>query len=180
MSFENREIENILNEFVALISKQKNLIFPVSDIEVSKLLFEEKIVKEENGYIKILNYEKVSIYFLNYYKELFDFEINNDFSKSVDFINRIESDFKQDGLVNNFFLLEKEIWKAIILESNILFKCSFNDYLKSIDYENKPDELYNFITAYSVVLPKLNLSEDLILENVLILVDLTKSNADYN
>ncbi|CEJ70096.1 hypothetical protein BN1195_02400 [Chryseobacterium oranimense G311] len=180
MSFENREIENILKEFVALISKQKNLIFPVSDIEVSKLLFKEKIVKEENGYIKILNYEKVSIYFLNYYKELFDFEINNDFSKSVDFINRIESDFKQDGLVNNFFLLEKEIWKAIILESNILFKCSFNDYLKSIDYENKPDELYNFINAYSVVLPKLNLSEDLILENVLILVDLTKSNADYN
>lgn len=76
--------------------------------------------------------------------------------------------------------MENEIWKAVILESNLQLKLTFNDYLKSINYKNKPDEIYNFIEAYSSILPKLNLSEDSILENVLILIEITKNNADYN
>lgn len=173
-------MENILKKFVDLIIKHKKLSFKVDDFQVDNKLLEKKIIKEENGFIKILDFEKISIYFLNSYKVLFNFKINCEFSKSVDFINQIESDFTQDGFVNDFFLLENEIWKAVILESNLQLKLTFNDYLKSINYKNKPDEIYNFIEAYSSILPKLNLSEDSILENVLILIEITKNNADYN
>ena len=83
-------------------------------------------------------------------------------------------------LCHDYHKLEKEIWKLVIKESNSKFNCSFNDYLNSVDLDNKPEGLFSFIDAYSNLLPELNLTDLIIFNNALILTKITKSDAQYN
>lgn len=173
-------MDKILSSFIDSVIEQKKLHFLTNEADFDSILFEKKILKLEKGKISISNYESVSSLFLEIYKEKLDFKISGEFNTNTEFINKIKKDFTSNGYVPDYHLLEKEIWKSIIKESNSKYKCSFNEYLESIDDENRPEDTIKFIYAYSELLPVLNLSVDSIFQNALILLNLTKSEAQYN
>jgi hypothetical protein len=172
-------MEKIINYFIDSVVQQKKLQFSTSEIIFDSLLFEQKILKLQNSTVSISNYELTSIYFIEKYKAKLDFIISEKFDINVCFIKTINEDFKSNGYVQDYHILEKEIWKSIIKESNSEYKETFNEYL-TINIENKSDEIFNFVEAYSDVLPELNLDSAVIFKNIIILTEITKSDADYN
>lgn len=173
-------MEKIISSFIDSVIEQKKLQFSTSATDFDSLLFDKNILKLEKDKILISDYHSISTHFLKKYKEKLDFKISGEFETNADFIEKIKEDFTNNGYIPDYHILEKEIWKSIIIESNSESECSFNDYLNSIDIENKPDGIFSFIEAYSNVLSELDLADSIIFENVLILTEITKSNADYN
>jgi len=178
---ENTEfMDKIISSFIDSVIEQKKLQFSTSESDFDSLLFENNILKLEKDKISISDYHSISTHFLKKYKEKLDFKISDEFNTNADFIKNVKEDFTNNGYVPDYHILEKEIWKSIIKESNSESKCSFNEYLKSIDLENKPEEVFSFVDSYSNVLPELDLVDSVIFENLLILTEITKSDADYN
>lgn len=178
---ENTEfMDKIISSFIDSVIEQKKLQFLTSESDFENQLFEKKILKLEKDKISISDYHSISSQFLKKYKEKLDFKIDEEFEKNKNFIYAIKDDFTNNGYVQDYHILEKEIWKSIIKESNSEYKCYFNDYLDSIDLDNKPAGIFSFIDAYSNVLPTLELPIDQIYENSLILTEITKSDAHYN
>lgn len=173
-------MDKIIKSFINLVIEQKKLQFSSTENDFDKILIEKNILKLENNKISISNFELVSTYFVEKYKEKLNFKISEDFYTNTLLINKIKEDFTSNNYIQEYNILEKEIWKFVIKESNSEFKCTFNKFLNSIDVENKSDGIFNFVEAYSAVLPKLDLSDCIIFENTLILIEITKSNADYN
>lgn len=173
-------MDRIIASFVDVLIERKELQFSISDVNHYKILIESDILKFENNIISIINYKLISSYFFSKYKLKFDFEISEDFTFNVDFIKRVKIDFTNGGYVHDYILLERELWKLIIEQSHSNFKFSFSLYLKSIDLANKPNEIFGFTEAYSSLLKDLDLPSAIILENALILTEITKSDADYN
>lgn len=169
-----------LSSLIDSVIGQKKLQFSVNEASFDNSLFEKNILKLENDEISISNYDLIICPFLNSYKEKLGFEISGEFNTNVNFIKNLKKDFSSNDYVHGFHILEKEIWKSVIKESNSKCKCSFNEYLNSIDKENKPDGIFNFIEAYSNVLPILELTDTIIFENALIQTEITKSDAHYN
>lgn len=173
-------MDEMIYSFIDSVIKYKKLKFSVDEIKIDSKLLNENILKIEKDIIVISNYEVISKQFLEIYKRKFDFTVSKSFQQNIEFIKNIEKDFKSNGYVQDYHILEKEIWKCIINESNLKFKCSFNDYLTSIDLENKPDEIFNFIEAYSNLLSDLDLTVDVIFQNALLLMEITKSDTSFN
>ncbi len=169
-----------LNLFINSVFKQKKLQFLIDEIQIGPSLFENGILKIENDKIRISDYKTVSIHFIEKYKQKFNFSIGESFEKNAEFISDVEKDFKGKRFISEYLLLEKEIWKLIVKESNSNYECSFSDYLKSMNPDDKPDGVYQFMEAYSILLPELKLSENEIISNFLILEEITKSEAEYN
>lgn len=169
-----------IDSFIDSVIEQKKLQFSANETDFDSLLFEKNVLKSENDKISIIDYHLISSVFLNRYKEKLDFKIKEEFQLNTEFINKIKDDFLVNGYVHDYHLLEKEIWKLITKESNSEYKCSFNEYLNSINLENKPEGIFNFVDAYSNTLPELDLDSTVIFENLLILTEITKSDADYN
>lgn len=172
----NKKISSLVDSVI----EQKKLQFSKDESDFDKLLFERNILKSENDKISIFDYHLISSPFLDKYIEKFDFIISKDFQENADFINKVKEDFLSNGYVHDYHILEKEIWKLVTKESNSKFNCSFNDYLNSLDLDNKPEGLFSFIDAYSKLLPELNLTDEIIFNNALILTEITKSDAQYN
>ena len=169
-----------ISSFIDSVIEQKKLQFSKDESDFDKLLFERNILKSENDKISIINYHIISSPFFEKYNEKLGFKISKEFHENADFINRIKQDFLSNGYLHDYHLLEKEIWKLVTQESNSKFNCSFNDYLNSVDLHNKPEGLFHFIDAYSNLLPELNLTDVIIFDNALILMEITKSDAQYN
>lgn len=169
-----------ISTFIDSVIEQKKLKFSRDENDFDKLLFERNILKSENDKISIIDYHLISSPFLKKYIEKLDFKISKEFQVNVDFINKVKEDFLSNGYVHDYHILEKEIWKLVTKESNSKFNCSFNDYLNSVDLDNKPEGLFSFIDAYSNLLPELNLTDVIIFNNALILTEITKSDAQYN
>jgi len=169
-----------ISSFIDSVIKQKKLQFSIDESDFDKLLFERNILKSQNDKISIIDYYLISSPFLEKYIEKLDFKISEKFQGNADFINKVKEDFLSNGYVHDYHKLEKEIWKLVIKESNSKFNCSFNDYLNSVDLDNKPEGLFSFIDAYSNLLPELNLTDLIIFNNALILTKITKSDAQYN
>ena len=146
-----------INTFVDLVIEQKKLQFSENETDFDRLLFKKNVVKSEDGKISIIDYKVVSNVFLNKYKEIFNFKVEEYFYSNTEFLNKVKDDFLVDGYVQNFNILEEEIWKLIIKESITEHKCSFNEYLKSINTRNKPEHIFKFIKAYSDTLSELDL-----------------------
>jgi len=169
-----------ISSFIDSVIEQKKLQFSKDESDFDKLLFERNILKSENDKISIIDYHLISSPFLDKYIEKLDFIIGKDFQENADFINKVKEDFLSNGYVHDYHILEKEIWKLVTKESNSKFNCTFNDYLNSVDLDNKPEGLFSFIDAYSKLLPELNLTDEIIFDNALILTEITKSDAQYN
>lgn len=174
----NRHLSSHINSLIDLVIEQKKLQFLVSTSQFNIVLFKESVLAIENDNIVFTNFELVVNYFLDRYKEKFNFQLSEEFDRNVDFIQKIEIDFLSNGYVKDFDNLEKEIWKTFIRDSNTKFQCSFNEYLKSIDYKNR--NVFPFIEAYSTLLPTLQLSSDTIFENYLIQLEITRNGSQYN
>ncbi|GAL77268.1 hypothetical protein JCM19274_4981 [Algibacter lectus] len=173
-------MDKLIDSLIDSVVEYKKLQFSGSETDFDSLLFEKKILKSENNKISISDYHLISSKFLNKYKEKFDFKIVEEFQVNVDFIIKIKEDFLTNGYVHDYHIVEKEIWRLITKESNSKFNCSFNDYLKSVNLDNKPEGLFGFIDAYSSLLPELDLTDVIIFDNALILTEITKSDAHYN
>jgi hypothetical protein len=173
-------MDKIISSFIDSVIEQKKLQFSKNETDFDNLLFEKNILKIENDKISIIDYHLISSQFLDKYIEKFDFKISREFQVNVDFINKIKKDFLTNGYVHDYHILEKEIWKLVTKESNSKFNCSFNDYISSVSLDNKPEGLFSFIDAYSILLPELDLTDVIIFDNALILTEITKSDAQYN
>ncbi len=179
MSYSKNTITEI-QSFVVSVIENKKLAFTTDEITFSDLLLKDEILKIENNSYSISDYRTISSYFLNTYKEKFEFEITDDFQESVNFLNKITADFLSNGHIRLFFKIEKELWKIIIYESNLKFKCNFFAYLNSLNKEANSGEIFSFIEAYSEELVNLKLPETAFYDSALLILDFTKSDAEYN
>lgn len=173
-------MDKIISTFIDSVITHKKLQFSKNESDFDKLLFGRNILKSENDKISIIDYQLISSQFLDKYIEKLEFKISKEFQVNADFINKIKEDFLSNGYVHDYHILEKEIWKLVIKESNSKFNCTFNDYLNSVNLDNKPEGLFSFIDAYSNLLPVLDLTDVIIFDNALILIEITKSDAQYN
>jgi len=170
------EIEKEINSLVKIIVEQKKLQFHSDEIDFNIQLFENDILKKEGDKVSIKNFKSIAPFFVLKYKEKFNFTTNENFSLTAKFINSVDEHFKSNCYVHDYFMLEKEIWKILIKESNIECGCNFTNYLKKGNSEG----IFDFIEAYSDLLPELNLAVDEIFDNTTFLIDITKSDVDYN
>lgn len=169
-------MKKLIDSFVDLIIENKKLKFSSVENYVDDILCKKKILKLEGDFISIDDFKLIASHFIGKYKKKLHFKLKSDFQKNVDFINLVKQDFTDNNYIPDYHLLEKEIWKLIIIESNSKYRCSFKDYLK----ENKTSEVFGFIKAYSDILVDLNLTENEIIENAISQTEITKSDADYN
>jgi len=173
-------MDKILNSFIDSLVEKKKLQFSIDEITTDPTLVENGTLKIENGQVFISDYMTISSAFIERYKQKFNFSISSSFEKNAEFVNNIEQDFNSRGFNADYLTLSKEIWKTIIKESNKDHGCSFSDYLTSIDRDNTPEGFYDFIEAYAALLPELNLTVDEIVDNFLILEEITKNEMEYN
>lgn len=164
---------NKVIEFKTLeISKKE---FPnIKDLEV------DQVLKVDNDKISILDYSGIAKSFLHTYLKILEFEIDKDFQRTAKFLNDVKKDFIKDNYPKNFHLLEKEIWRWAIKESNLKYDSDFRNYLNSIDNKNKPEGIFQFIENYSLELPELNLDTLSIYHNSKKLIEFTQSDAQIN
>lgn len=166
----------IIHSLVDLIITQKKLQFFDHETSFDKILFDNNILKLVDNRVSIIDFSCISDYFVIRYKEILNFNISENFTNNVDFIKSIKDDFTKIGFVQDYHLLEKEIWKSIIKESNCKYESSYQDYLR----EDKPQGIFKFIEAYASSLQELNLTVNEIFENAIIQVEIAKSDAHYN
>ena len=171
-----QEIEKEINSLVKIIIEQKKIQFLSDEIDFNIQLFENDILKKEGDKVSTNDYKSIAPFFILKYKEEFNFTINENFSLTAEFINSVKEHFNSDGYVQDYFLLEKEVWKILIKESNLKYDCNFIDYLKIGNSEG----IFVFIEAYSDLLPELSLTVDEVFVNTKYLVDITKSDVHYN
>lgn len=172
----SKYMDKIVSAFIDIVIQQKKLQFLANEVTFDQILFTEGILKLETNKISIKDFSLVAKYFVLKYKEKFNFKLSENFKDNVDFIESIKDDFTNNSFTNDYFILEKEIWKLIVKESNSEYKCSFYNYLNG----TKPEGIYNFVNAYSSLLPELELTGNEVLENAIILLELTKSDAVFN
>jgi hypothetical protein len=165
---------------VDLIIQKRKIEFSFEETEFHDSLFKEEILVKKNENICLLNFETIAPIFLEKYKVKLCFIEGADFKLRVELIQNVRKDFLSSGFVQNFHLLEKELWKKIVSEHHNEKNGNFTDYLHSIDVNNKPEGIFQFIEAYSHLLPTFQLSSDEILENAKIKLDIVKSDAHYN
>ncbi|REC42068.1 hypothetical protein [Chryseobacterium sp. 5_R23647] len=173
-------MEKILDCFIDYIQKHKKLEFKIDEIAIDNSLVERGILKIENNMISISDYAAISKCILEKHRFKLDFKISGSFEKTVEFLDIIKQDYNSNVYIFNYHLIEKENWRYLVKESFDNYNCTFSEYLKSVDIEKKPEGIYQFIHAYSDLLPDLSLSADEIVDNFLLMVEMTKSNAEYN
>jgi hypothetical protein len=173
-------MNKIISSFIDSVIEQKKLQFSTNETDFDNLLFEKNIIKLEKDKISIADFDSISSCFLEKYKEKLDFKIDEKFQINVDFIKGIKEDFTNNEYIPDYHILEKDIWKSIIKESNSVWKCNFNEYLNSLGKDKKSDRITDFTNAYSNLLPTLDLTSTVIFDNALIQIELTKSDAHYN
>jgi hypothetical protein len=173
-------MDKILDRFIDSLQEHKKLEFKIDEITIDNSLVERGIVKIENNVVSIFDYAAISKCLLEKHRFKLDFRMSGSFEKTAEFLDLIKQDFNSNGYIFNYHLIEKESWKYLVKESFDNYNCTFSGYLKSVDLEKKPEGIYQFIQAYSALLPDLNLSVDEIVDNFLLMVEMTKSNAEYN
>lgn len=171
-------MKEIINTFVDFALEQKKLQFSPNDLDA--VLIKENIVKQENNLLSISNYEILIPYLFGRYQDKYGFQMSDSFEKNIEFIINILQHFDHTENFHNFLIFEKEVWKFIIRKANSNHNESFNTFLEAIDSENIPEYINNFSEAYSSLLPELNLTVDQILANTICLVEITKSDTEYN
>lgn len=164
-------MNHIISSLVDIVIKQNAFQFSANEMFFDELLFKNDILKLEADKVSIKDFKSISTHFISKYKEIFSFKVSEDFKTNADFLNSIKNHFTSAGNVRDYNILEKELWKNIVKESNSEFKCSFIDYIK----ENSTADLVVFMEAYSDVLPELTLTENEIFENSIILYEKAKN-----
>lgn len=172
------KLKEQLNLLTNIIVTDKKLVFPIPKYNFDQCLIDENILEEEQAHYKILDYNIVATYLLKHFKQSFSFEINPDFKKNADFLDKISEYFLSENRVNNFLFLRDELWRIVIKETNQLPKANFHDFIISLDPQI--EKTYSFARAYSKELPKLTIKKDFLYSSIKKLVSLLNSNVSYN
>jgi len=173
-------MENDIIYLTDLMIKKGKIKFQSEDGEFDQVLFENSVLQKVNDSIRISDFKLIAYKLLEQFVNKLEFVFTDKFVYNSQIVRAISENFLGKGNGRDYFLLEKEIWKILILKSNSEYQCSFTDYLDSIKADNKPNEIFSFIDAYSEVLPSLNLHSDTIFENAQKQLEIVKSDAQYN
>lgn len=159
----------------------KTLIFNqcITGIDFEKLL-ESQLIKLQTDKYHIIDFEFFGFNVYSLYKRKSKIKLTNDFKTFVLLLKEIETDYKSDKFVQNITALLNELWAIAILDSNQSLDIDFSAYLKSLDSETNREEIFSFNEGYSRALPLLNIEIPKFFENGILLINWTKSDADYN
>ncbi|PQL91798.1 hypothetical protein [Apibacter adventoris] len=169
-------LASAIDEFVDKLIETKKITISVNDYTPNEILTNEKIISIVGEKYVINNPLAIAIKVIEKYKKKFSFDFQEDFKLNSEFLNKIEQDFD----VRNFRLLRKELWKITILESNNQYKSNFHDFINSFNKEDKPKELYDFISVYNLLLVELDITSDMLYANSLKLLELNQKEVDVN
>jgi len=175
----DKNLNTELKSFVLFLESIHKLEFGISDYPQSDYLLKEKIISQQNDSYRVENYIAVAIKLHEYYKQLFKFRQSKDLQKDIEFLDQIEKKFTQGHFIHHYLSVEKELWKIIVSGKNSKYQTDFSAFIKTL-LESKNEKTFSFVEAYSQLLPVLEISNQAIYDNSLILLDITKSDADWN
>lgn len=169
-----------LIKYVSFLILKKEITISVTDYSETQLLLENKILKNESKSLKIENYTFIAIALLEYYKTTYSFDYSTEFELNILFFEQVKEDFTADKYSNEYAILELELLKIIIYETNKRFNYNFNSYINELSKTNDSEYFYNFIDAYSAVFSSINIDIEVAYNNSIKLLAFTKSDATFN
>lgn len=176
----DKKLDKELKSFVLFLNSIHKIEFEISDYPNSSYLLKEKIISLHNtSSYRIENFTLLALKLYENYKQILKFRQSKNLQKDIEFLDQIEKKFTQEHFIHHYHSLEKELWKIIVYENNNKYQSDFHEFLKTL-LENKHEKTFPFVEAYSQLLPVLLISNQAIYDNSLILLDITKSDADYN
>lgn len=176
----DKKLDKELKSFVLFLNSIHKLEFEISDYPNSSYLLKEKIISLHNtSSYRIENFTLLALKLYENFKQILKFRQSKSLQKDIEFLDQIEKKFTQEHFIHHYHSLEKELWKIIVYENNNKYQSDFHEFLKTL-LENKHEKTFLFVEAYSQLLTVLQISNQAIYDNSLILLDITKSDADYN
>lgn len=176
----DKKLDKELKSFVLFLNSIHKLEFEISDYPNSSYLLKEKIISLHNtSSYRIENFTLLALKLYENFKQILKFRQSKNLQKDIEFLDQIEKKFTQEHFIHHYHSLEKELWKIIVYENNNKYLSDFHEFLKTL-LENKHEKTFLFVEAYSQLLTVLQISNQAIYDNSLILLDITKSDADYN
>jgi len=175
--------QNLNQELESLIA----FFWHVQKLSFSKDEYSNIALLEKNGLLKFngneyapANYALFASRFLEYYRNKNAFIFSSDFYHTVSFIRKLKNDFLSKGYVHEFYYLNKEIWKLVIVEANKQFHVDFFQYLNALNKDGNNEEIFEFIGAYNDTISELDIKAETLYKNAVILKLLVESDATYN
>lgn len=176
----DKKLDKELKSFVLFLNSIHKLEFEISEYPNSSYLLKEKIISLHNtSSYRIENFTLLALKLYENYKQILKFRQSKNLQKDIEFLDQIEKKFTQEHFIHHYHSLEKELWKIIVYENNNKYQSDFHEFLKTL-LENKHEKTFLFVEAYSQLLTVLQISNQAIYDNSLILLDITKSDAEWN
>ncbi|GEC77693.1 hypothetical protein [Flavobacterium aquatile] len=176
----DKKLDKELKSFVLFLNSIHKLEFETSDYPNSSYLLKERIIYLHNtSSYRIENFTLLALKLYENYKQILKFRQSKNLQKDIEFLDQIEKKFTQEHFIHHYHSLEKELWKIIVFENNNKYQSDFHEFLKTL-LENKHEKTFLLVEAYSQLLPVLQISNQAIYDNSLILLDITKSDAEWN
>lgn len=176
----DNDIKNALLRLVEYVVTKKKLKIPISEFAVDTILIQNNFLEVKNDNYCIINIPAIAYLLIEQYKILYNFVQCENFSDTTIFLKKIKDDFNSNGRVYDYRSLEKSLWELLIIESNQSFKSNFANYLLTLTNEENTEDIFLFIEAYSNSLKDLDISEEVIYNNSITLLEFAKSDATYN
>lgn len=173
-------LQKEITRYADFLILSKNVVVSSIDYTDSRLLIENDILKTEGNLLKIKNYTFIAIAFLEHYKSFFSYAYSPAFEESIAFWTKIKNDFTDSRYTNDYTVLELEILKIIIYETNKEYDFNFNSYINQLSEDKDSEYFYDFIDSYSVALQCISIDIETAYKNSVKLLELTKSDAQYN
>lgn len=171
----NPDLKKVINKFSDFLILKKEIIIRNEDFLEAQILIESNIIKNENNFLKIKNHCFIAIEILENFKTIFSFNHSIDFNETIVFFNCIKKDFIKSKYSIDYQIIEIEILKILIYESNKKFNLNFNDFITNLSKKNDV-----FVRAYSENLAFINIDVETIYCNSLFLLEFVKGDKNYN
>jgi sulfur relay (sulfurtransferase) DsrC/TusE family protein len=174
------DLKETLKKYVDFLISKKKISISINDFLEYQILIENNIIKSENNSLKIQNYTFIAITILEHFKTLYSFKYSSEFKDSIILFNRIKEDFIKDNYSSDYNILEVEFLKILIYENNKKLNLNFYDFINNLSKENDSEYIYEFIRAYSEILSFIDIDIEIMHQNSILLLEITKSDANYN
>lgn len=169
-----------IEQLTDLIIQEKRLTFPISELVINDELVQSGVLGKYKQDFVVKDFKAITPLILEIYKEKLNFEIQDDFKENVAFLQNVTSDFLSNGFVPYFRKLSKHLLEELIIESNQLHNCSFVEYINYLEETKDRESIFSFIDSYQSVMIGLQLSTKDYYTNVIKLLELSASDADFN
>jgi hypothetical protein len=172
-------LKNVLDKSVLAVVAEKSLQIHITPYPDSHLLVQESVFAIESEKYIIKDYMLVALRIFAYFKEESNDNVKDAFPVQVALLKYIKDELTQNRYQRDYEQIEKCLWEIIILESNLKTAEDFVTVFQSLDTFQDEDK-YQFISAYSHLLPVLKLNAAAIFENAVCCLKLTEKDVNYN